>query len=338
MTISVTCACGANYKLKPEAAGKRFQCPKCDAVLTVRPTAPSPPQELVDDDYIDEPEAEDYEDYGEVDERSRRGERLGCGNGRHRIAMSACETSIEAITPKRLQNSCDELLQYLAASPNVFKQSEIRLTVRSTVKNANQADVQIRLSGSVNGRPLGKTVEGRARKVSNSAAIGMSGGLVGALIGAAIDRATSKKGGPHKGLQQEFAKIRHALFEACDKAAGRQASKASGRWRGIQIGAGVAAAVAFIAFFAFLKLRGEPVVMSLIAAAFLIAPAMFGVLAVGLTAMPDSFFLRDAVGRRAMRLSGGSSPGAARIIGAITAVLMLALAVGIVLLSVKLNK
>jgi len=337
MTISVTCACGATYRLKPEAAGKKFQCRECDEVLAVRPPARNP-QPARRQSPVDEcgDDVEDYDDYG--DERpSRGGEQFQSTDGRHDIGMQACDVSIEAITPKRLQHACDELLKYLAASPGLFKRSEIRLAVRSSVKNVNSADVKLQMSGTINGRQIQKTIEGRYRNVSNSEAIGMTGGLIGALVGAAIDRAVSNVDGPHKGLQQEFAKVRYNMFEACDKAAGRKASKSTGRWKAVQIASLVAGPVAFLVFFAFTKLRGESVMTAVMSGAMVIVPVAFGVLAAGMTFMPDSFFLREAAGRRAMHLSGGNSPNAARIIGGITAVLMLALAVGLVILYVKLG-
>ena len=77
--------------------------------------------------------------------------------------------------------------------------------------------------------------------------------------------------------------------------------------------------------------------MALISSAFLLVPVAAAVLAIGLVSMPDSFFLREAAGRRALRLSGAKSPTAARIVGVVTAVLMLGLSIGIVVLSVKMK-
>jgi hypothetical protein len=327
MTISVTCSCGATYRLKPEAVGKKFQCRECDEVLTVQAPARQPqparrPQPPVDEYGDDVEDYDDYENHEDIDKRpSRGGERIQSGNGRHSIVMKACDVSIEAITPKRLQHACDELLKYLAASPDAFKRSEIRLSVRSTVRNDFNADVQIRMSGTLNGRPVDRTFEGFARDYG---------------AGTALDE-RSWDGGQHRVLQQEFVNVRYKMFAACDKAVGRKASKATGRWKAVQIAALVAGPVAFLLFFAFTKMRGESALTAIMSGALVIVPIAFGVLAAGLTLMPDSFFLREAAGRRAMRLSGGNSPNAARIIGGITAVLMLALAVGLVILYVKLG-
>lgn len=339
MAISVTCPCGATYRLKPEAAGKTFPCRECDAMLAVpQPVHEPQPRTLRDDDFA-EPAADEYEDYDEFVERpARESIELGSSSGRHNIVMTACETSLEAITPERLQHACDELLAYFEASPGVFKRADVRLAVRSKVKDANQAGVTVQMSGTINARPIQKKVEGACWNVSNEAALGMSQGVVGALVGAAIDRAKSRKGGPHRALQQEFVNLRYKLFGACDKAVGRKASKAGGRWKGFQIGALAAGPIAFLAFFAFAKIRGESALTALMSGAMVIVPAAFAVLAAGLIFMPDSFFLREAAGRRALRLSGASSPQAARIIGGVTAVLMLALAVGIVVMYLKMQK
>lgn len=342
MTISANCACGANFQLRAEAAGKKFQCPECDGVITVpaprRRQPESAPRVEVDDEPLDYDDygADDYDDYEEGP--SYEDQRLGAENGRHSITMSACDASLEAITPQRLQKACDDLLDYLAASPGVFKRSEIRLSVRSVVKNANRADATVKMSGTINGRQLHKTFQAVAVNYGTAARAGaISGGIVGALIGSAVDKALSKRGGAHGGLQQEFAKVRHKMFDACDKAIGRQQSKASGHWLGIQIGSGVAALLGFAAFFLFFKSRGDSAGAAAVGAFFPVVPIGALVLSIGMITMPDSFFLRDAAGRRALRLSGANSPGMARVVAGITAALMLALVIGIVILRTTMN-
>ncbi|MDA7951771.1 MAG: hypothetical protein MPJ24_09830 [Pirellulaceae bacterium] len=41
MTVSVTCECGATYRLKPEYVGKAIKCPKCHLLLNTKPTTNS---------------------------------------------------------------------------------------------------------------------------------------------------------------------------------------------------------------------------------------------------------------------------------------------------------
>lgn len=329
MPIPVKCQCGAGYQVREEAAGKSFHCKRCNALLTVAAV-----DEFVEE-FSEADAVEDYEDYEpetapQIRRRDSR-KRFTSGDERNRVSMTACSDSMEAIGEKMLQRACDDLGDYLTSSPRDFKKSRVQVEIRTRVIDIDAADVRITMSGIINGQALQKTIDGYARNLGTGARAGaMTGGIVGALIGMAVDKALTRRGGPHATLQAEFSKVRYKMFEACDKAIGRKASSMTGVWRGIQVATVVVGLLITLGVFFFFKSHGIPSGQAAIAAGFVAIPASFIVIAFAMIFMPDAFFLSDAAGRRAMRLSNATSPLMARIIGGFAGVLLIGIVAGIV--------
>ena len=306
---------------------------KKQTVKRVRPPEPEavedygPVDDVIEDfDSIDDvsEDFDEYDDYGDSDFNDQ----IAAENGRHSVTMDACEISLEAIGPKRLQNACDELADYLAASPGTFKRSRITLAIQSKVKDKATANFKLRMSGTINGQSVRKSLEG----IATDYGAGVAGASLagGALAGAMTKATLIYRGGEHGGLQQEFANVRQELYGACDKAIGRKSSKATGRWVGIQVASGIAALLGFIGVFLLFKTHGNTVGWSAIAAAFPIVPLAVCVLSLGLITMPDGFFQRDAVGRKVLQMSGAKTPAMARVVAGISAVVMVGIVIAIV--------
>jgi len=71
---------------------------------------------------------------------------------------------------------------------------------------------------------------------------------------------------------------------------------------------------------------------------FLTPMCFFFIVGLGIATMPESFFKKEATGRKVTKFSGANSPGGARIVAAIAAAVMFALMIGHVALSLSLVK
>ena len=111
MSITVECECGSQFRLADKAAGRTIRCKDCDEPIDV------PKQRH-------KRNREDDEDEPGFDEAT-----FESNSERHQVSMNASPAAAACLTAEMLEQTCEALVEYLDASPNVFKKSDLQLEV-----------------------------------------------------------------------------------------------------------------------------------------------------------------------------------------------------------------
>lgn len=303
MSITVECECGSQFRLADKAAVRTIRCKDCDEPIEV----PERRREV------------DDEEPG-FDEAT-----FESNSERHQVSMTASPAAAACLTVERLEETCEELVEYLDASPDAFKKSDLQLEVDIEVHTKLVVAVKVRARGSINGKPFHKKFEQIFEDYSEGAMFA-AGGAGQALMGKALQsvmRNLSKNPDAHGGLQQKFEKIKYDLFDAFDRSINRKASSSAGRWKTIFYSSFAAIPVFVLVTIGLVLSRGGSIVPAVIFGVFAGVPGVFLVMSAGLIFMPDSFYEREAAGRRALKFTGAKSPAAGRVVAVFSCLAMI---------------
>jgi hypothetical protein len=234
--------------------------------------------------------------------------------------MSASPAATACLTAEMIQQTCEELVEYLGASTDVFRKADLKLDLDIEVHTKLVVAVQVKANGTINGKPFRKSFEQIFEDYTEAANFA-AGGVGQALVGKAVEKLISnlsKHPDAHGGLQQKFEKIKYELFDAFDRNVNRKASSAAGKWKTIFYSSFAAAPLFILIVIGIALSREGSIVPGIIFGVFAAIPAVLLVMAAGLVFMPDSFYEREAIGRRALKFTGVKSPAAGRVVAFIT--------------------
>lgn len=332
---TVECECGRDYQVSAASAGKRFRCKDCDEMLVVpggreksksaSGTAKRRRWRSSDDDLGDE------------DDGGGRGSALALkfGEGSQRVLVKAAADVAEVIDERVFEKVGDGLLSFLEANAKSFRKAKVVFDVSACRLNAKSGKMTlvVEASGMVAGKSFGDEFQ-RKITVADHAEIGAAAG--GGLAGVALYRlfAKNKKLGAdqRRWIKEALHDISAEVMELVEQKSGRKKSVATGQAKIIPIVAGIAYPVGVLILYAITSFVvnpgrhiGEYLGISAVGGIFVSLIAYFG----GLLAMPQSYFLSDAAGRKTMRIVGAKSPGAMKGICAAGIVACLAFIAGL---------
>lgn len=228
MPINVTCSCGRRYRVADEAAGKRVRCRSCGKSIRVEVPAESFAESF-----------DDWDDWEADDSPFHE---------RFQVDLDACPASRSGLGGRYLSAFRTAIVECLEQSPETFQDAPIALAMR-TKPRKKETVVQIRVSGTINGRPLDAVLK-RPVKVFRS-----GGGLLGLTFLAAskifdvAERAAAGNPNLVPEMQGTCKRLLVDVFQAIDDAADRSKSSTVASWTTWQIAAGLGAACAFGAVF-----------------------------------------------------------------------------------------
>jgi len=247
------------------------------------------------------------------------------------------DQAMQPIVEQSAEAICQEVRQHLQQSPDYFQSSDLTLAVRQFEAGELSCNIDVELSGSLNGQPFSHAWT--RQQNSGDVAMATANPLVYGL-----GKAVTALGGKSAARREQRSgqrKIRGAvaidLLDALDVAVRRPVSKPAFTWARVKRTAWILFAVSWVvaAVLAFMAFRrGEDaslfrlLVVSVVGGFVASLPAPVACLFIGPLFMPAEFFEKDAAGKRIKSLIGGKTVFQLRLASIIGGMLCLAAACG----------
>ncbi|GAB4152446.1 MAG: hypothetical protein Tsb009_28330 [Planctomycetaceae bacterium] len=318
MTIRFRCRCGHQMAVKDEAAGKIIRCRECSTKIRV----PQKKQPVVAEEAWDEGGSE----FDEFDGSS----------GEFHVDLQACGTSEAGIGRQFLAAMRKSVIEYLQESPEVFQNAYLRLSMK-TVRQKNHSLIRLSVSGNVNGRSIHANLNRKIvfKQFGGGSIAGTAMAVVmntASKLTEAAMRASANNPNLVPEMQTTCRELLVDVYQSLDKSAGRGESSQVSFWKTWHTCAIIAAVASFalLAFVLISRAKGEAGAAAAGALMFALpiaALVYFLVTSLGITVMPESFFLRESVGRKVLRFTGAKTPMGGRIVAFITSCVLLGLCI-----------
>jgi hypothetical protein len=214
--------------------------------------------------------------------------------------------------------------------------SNLTATVEECVGTEDRAKISVFVTGTIKGKQLSQTFRvNRHLGATRHSGTGVAYGL-GRIVGRAVTEVAGHTLGvvvAQEALAQVVEECAADIALKIDELCGHIESEASARWAHIVIARWAGAALAMAAFiFVVVSRAGQRGIgVSLILGTFLAVAAFWLIHVLGLLTMPRSFFERDPRGKKAMARAGVQTVPAVRGLCAVLAIVLAAIAAGVVL-------